>query len=81
MFPYLRTAKEFINDCNHGVNCESKDCNNCDSSERSDLVNWLIESVEKSNWKNPVAKSEIKSWCVSVCFYLKKVLEKKNYVL
>ena len=76
MFPYLRTAKEFINDCNHGVNCESKDCNNCDSSERSDLVNWLIESVEKSNWKNPVAKSEIKSWCVSVCFYLKKVLEK-----
>ena len=72
MFPYLRSAEEFLDDCGDTPICEECDCENCES--HSELVNWLEECVNRANWYNCVKKSEIKAWCQSVCHFLKDAI-------
>ncbi len=94
MFPYLRTVKQFINDCEeiengilHSpsmysdvVNCIegssiNKKCkaNKCTHIPR--LVAWLWQYCDLANWGKDVSRSELKSWCRSLCVFAHDVLD------
>jgi len=72
MFPYLRPMDRFLDDCNGSETCDDWNCLNCDNKTR--LTDWLTERVGKANWGAEVESREIRSWCQSVCFYMKEVL-------
>ena len=90
MFPYLRSAKEFITDC--GKPNEIDTCGSdsgktaekelfqwrkkhCDScSKKPRLVIWLEDRITNAKGDNYVKVDEVVAWCQSVCRHMREVI-------
>ena len=90
MFPYLRSAKEFINDCGDpndidtcgsvsGKTAESElfqwRIKHCDSCPKKPrLVKWLEGRITNAKREKFVENGEIVAWCQSVCRHMREVI-------